>query len=317
MVDPITRLETFLSGHSVMGESAWLEQRILSEDVFAVSYDTVDDIGRARLKTCMAGLFDAYPPTPTPEICIAKTSPSGQGTYCIEKPHDVCVVAFNDRFQSPARLLACLIPAVTARIPLVLVVGIGMEYANWPPALVVAMELAGIEAVLSLEQEMWATFLTHVAGVSDVCIITPQHSFFESHDLASACRSLPTWQPTMHPGVGIIAEEQQVDEETLRFCHAGESIQQLHAEMFGRASGSSCTQNVYEDLPGLLAIASEYDPTSFMHASSLVVQSGRESDFIWPELSSSFFRSTRRCFLAKSMATLAMPTMKTYSISPE
>ncbi len=303
MLDPITRLETLLASNQTMNTPEWLEKRALPESIFARSYEIITDLERARLKTCMAGLFETYPPVSTTVEHKTTTSPSGLDSNFIEKPYDVCVVAFDTRFQSPARLLACLIPAITSRIPLVLVTGIGMEPSQWPAAVVVALELAGIEAVLSLEHHSWKPFLSQLRSSSTVCVITPQNDFFDNPDMYSACCHVPKWQPAMPSGIGIIDADEEIDEDTLCFCHAGEPLHHF------KTLEAPAEQGYF---PGLFVVSSDFELDTLVDMTTCTVQAGRESEFVWPDLDASFFRYIHRTFLAPDMATLAMQTIKPY-----
>ncbi len=119
-----------------------MERGRVSDAAFARAYARVGDLGRARIKTGIAGIFAACG-GPMPLI---RRSEAVLGHDLVltreDVPLDFVVIVCGPGFASPARLAAAVLPALCARAPAVAAVRLG---GPWPEALLTALELCGVE----------------------------------------------------------------------------------------------------------------------------------------------------------------------------
>lgn len=116
----------------------------LADGVFADAYDRIPDLRRAQLKTAIAGLYAMYAGrVPAGRLTAEDLSPAGT-VFSRLAPKSWTLVCIDATFASPSRLLAACLPALCARVPNLAVVRLNAK-TSWPPALALAMELAGVE----------------------------------------------------------------------------------------------------------------------------------------------------------------------------
>ncbi|EPR30730.1 hypothetical protein dsat_1452 [Alkalidesulfovibrio alkalitolerans DSM 16529] len=129
-------------------------RRRVPDSAFARAYEAVDDSCMAALKTAIAGLFAMYPPRPgdAQKPRRQEWSLGWLDASFKETPLDFVIFLLPDSPISPLKLLAALVPARTSGVRQVIVVR--REAAKWEDEVLVALELAGQEAVHVCDDSM-------------------------------------------------------------------------------------------------------------------------------------------------------------------
>lgn len=124
-----------------------LEAFRIDDALLAQAYDAMPPALRARLKTAIAFQYHLNGEAPAWETRRVHRPTAGFCHTVHEKPAAWTVAVIETDFNSPARLLAALMPAVLAGVERIFVVSFGA-----PPddALLVALELAGLEDIFVL-----------------------------------------------------------------------------------------------------------------------------------------------------------------------
>jgi hypothetical protein len=120
----------------------------ISDAMFAKAYQRTGDRGRAFIKSAIAAAFQACQPTATASVAISARFHGGETRSEETTPRPWYALALGSEVESPAQLVAALIPAVAARIPHVLVFR-PKARSGWPHTLLTALELCGVEQVFS------------------------------------------------------------------------------------------------------------------------------------------------------------------------
>lgn len=119
----------------------------IDDALSAQAYDATPPALRALLKTAIAFQYHLYAEAPASETRTVHCPAAGFRHTVHEKPAAWTVAVIEPHFDSPARLLAALMPAVLAGVDRIFVVSFGSPIA---PSLLVALELAGLEDVFVL-----------------------------------------------------------------------------------------------------------------------------------------------------------------------
>ena len=141
---------------------AWLEAFRPDDDLYAQAYENTPAPLRALLKTSMAFAFHR------------RGMKDGDGAYRVDCPRagfsrreDVRPAAWTlavtgPGFASPARFLAAAVPAIMAGVPRILAV----SSETFAPAVITALELAGLEDSFVLDAEGLASLYEDLRAVS-------------------------------------------------------------------------------------------------------------------------------------------------------
>lgn len=141
---------------------AWLEAFRPDDDLYAQAYENTPAPLRALLKTSMAFAFHR------------RGMKDGDGAYRVDCPRagfsrreDVRPAAWTlavtgPGFASPARFLAAAVPAIMAGVPRILAV----SSEPFAPAVITALELAGLEDSFVLDAEGLASLYEDLRAVS-------------------------------------------------------------------------------------------------------------------------------------------------------
>lgn len=137
------------SGEAGLPWPAWAGEFQTDDEDFATAHDALSSLQRAWIKQALARLFAVHDPGgPVRHRRSALLSPDFEGaTMC--RPRPWAVVAVGSDFASPARLLAACLPAIRAGVGALAVVRVGKK-ASWPPSVLAALELAGVETAFEL-----------------------------------------------------------------------------------------------------------------------------------------------------------------------
>lgn len=245
---------------------------------FARAYARTGDEGRALVKSCIAALFEglgAHGPAAT-----SATSLHHSGLVRTEErhPRPWYALVIGPDARSPSMLAAALLPAVAARLPLVMAVRLGAR--GWPDPLLATLELCGVEQAYApplKEFKSCLKFLADTHGFGGVaCMGQP--------DFAARVRALVpggcAWVELTPPGsVGLLASPDiPWDLDALSFS-LGEAAIDAHLDEASLAAA------------GHWAV---YAPAGRAPAgASLVVEPGRETVWDWPGLPGELFFSRR------------------------
>ena len=127
-----------------IGVDAWR----VSDAAFARAYAVTGDRGRALIKSCIAGLYQAWRPGSAASTSTTERFLDGQVRIEGLTPRPWFALAIGPDVASPSQLVAAIMPALVSRIPQVLVFR-PKARTGWPPALLTALELCGVEQVFS------------------------------------------------------------------------------------------------------------------------------------------------------------------------
>ncbi len=157
---------------------AWLEADLIPDQDFGQAYESMDDRQRGWIKACLARLYDRHPPAVGWKVLETGHPRAGYFTLSHSTPLDFAIFLLPLDFSSPARLLAALLPALTAGVGEVLVAFLlqdapakGASSASSPlpspvpspvPALLTALELAGQERACVLTPKSLDRLLAHL-----------------------------------------------------------------------------------------------------------------------------------------------------------
>jgi hypothetical protein len=126
----------------------WLAECLVSDSELAQAYEDTAPKLRALCKHTLAVLHAFFGESPDWEARSLSRSPHGFHTRTCARPADWALVIVDAEYASAPRLLAALMPALLARVPLVL-----CACAPGPaqPELLCALELAGQEQIYVLD----------------------------------------------------------------------------------------------------------------------------------------------------------------------
>lgn len=279
---------------------AWIAGRLLEDAAFVEAYRQVSARERALLKTCIARLHAWLG-----EGRLLNESRQAfwrQGFFSMERtePLDWALVLLDASSVSPVKLVAAALPPLLAGARELLVARVGGEKpltGPWPPALLTALELAGVESAIDLSRDEAAKLL---------CEAGEERGFGAalslSEDLAGellrpggGCpRSVKTWRPEEWGviGVWLDAEASDVDLEALSWAHPGVSIEVWGGTGGVRPPNSSVRDGNFDSFlnEGYAALVLPPDRAEEALGSCRVLLGpGGETCWFWPELSLDFF----------------------------
>jgi len=124
------------------------EQWRVGDARFARAYARTGDQGRAVVKSCIAGLYEALRPGTPSRSRHAEVFASGQCRTVERRVRPWFAMVLGPGVRAPAQVVAAVLPAMIRRVPLVAVFRPGVR-AAWPDAVLTALELCGVENVFS------------------------------------------------------------------------------------------------------------------------------------------------------------------------
>lgn len=274
----------------------WLQDRLMGEESFAEAYAKVPASERARLKACLAALFDWYGLRASRRDVRERSWGSGFQSLELEEPLEWCLIRVYPGDRSPPRLLAAVLPPVLARVEAVMVVAEAPDVA-WSHGQLLALELAGIEQVFALTPEEGRRLDSDLASMPSrgaAIELGPERTASGRTESVPEPQAMMTRLPS--PTVGIWSEGGDWDLEALAFAMPEGDFQIWSPE--GAQAGSTGVPRTgsWEDF-----LASGFD-TVFVPTPSLrdalgraerVFGYGQEGSWIWPELSLGHFSRLR------------------------
>ncbi len=140
----------------------WSEEFRVDEDAFAAAHDALSPFERALIKQSLARLFAVHDPGAPVRRQRCDLYAPDVVTRSLCHPRPWAVVALGREFASPVRLVAACIPAVRARVGTLAVVRVDAD-TPWPPPLLAALELAGVETAFAFTAGQASRFFMETA----------------------------------------------------------------------------------------------------------------------------------------------------------
>lgn len=295
---------------------SWLDKHLISDQAFGQAYESLGDRERGLLKACLARLFDRHPPRPGWRVEETGNPRAGFLTLAHGASLDYAVLVLSPEFSSPSRLLAALLPLITAGTPEVLVAftraGKAAKDPSPPaPALLTALELAGQEQACLLFPEA-ASRLAEAcrrargAGLAVFLGGTPGPEWGSFPGRMGAGLRLLAAPEAAEAGVWMDNPD-DFDLAALRFAHPDLRFfvwgpcGRLPDKGFSRRKGDMdrfCAE-AYDAV-----YVSEEHMAAYLGAAPLVLGPGQESCWTWPELTPETFIRPRLGWFAWQAQTL-------------
>ncbi len=254
----------------------------MGDGALAKAYARTGDNGRARLKALIALLYEALEPGRPSARKTVKRYRSGLIHSREHSPRSWFVLALAPEVTSGPQVLAALMPAVVRRIPHILVVR-PRSRSGWPPAVLAALELCGVERIYSPPQAHVKDYLEFLAASQGrgglACL--GNGSFFERlAAMAQAFGSGPFLWLAPPNTLGIWTQPGlEWDFEAMRFVHPQASF-----EVYGQGEASGLTR--HEGGPDVFRASTfqaVYAPAGYRPATALVrLGPGLEAFWAWP-----------------------------------
>lgn len=217
----------------------WLEPWRVPDHALAQAYNTVSALQRAQLKTALAFQFELCQRVQPDLVSHSQHNARTGFDVSVEKrPLPWALAVVDSAFASPARLLAALTPALLAGVPQVLVAFIKNSAQPIPAAILVALELAGLEDLFELSEEQCRMLLSKCMEQNPLSVgcllLFPTQSKSEFFvDLRTRARQarLPLWQDRGKPRIALLhnaplgAEKLEQYTELLLAAHPDANIQ--------------------------------------------------------------------------------------------
>jgi hypothetical protein len=262
---------------------SWVESHLVDDERFGSAYAAVADEKRAILKTLISRLWDWSCPERFVASSRERIGKDGWTAGEEWSPADWTVFVCGADLDSPARLLAAIIPAIAAGVREILVVR--DEQSPWPDSLLVALELAGVELVGEMPCDRMQQLLSHMAagcGQGRLVLLGDVDA-----EVDEALR--PVFLPAHGDGVIVAGSDVFPDISLLRFAHPSLAL---------RVYGDMPVPEDDSVQPGLgrwqddCAAVAFVDNSHVQEAAGcfpLVFGVGSEFCWVWPWLRPAFF----------------------------
>lgn len=273
----------------------WVNDFIPDDGLFARAYEETPDNRRALIKTCVARLYDWYGPRKDFGGEILKQWMSGFESRTQYRAVDFSVVLFDSSLQSPARLLAGLVPALATGVESVLAVRIGGG-APWRKAVLTGLELTGQESVVDmddLEARRLFNELRESGHTGAVTVLGPKAAAIKTSEVQAASR-IAFWRPRFSRfAVVWMDSESSFDLGALAFMHPDMIFSVFGAETDLPADNFSYEGDDFDEyLDAIMDVA--YCPVeqaaSVRGRAKLTLGPGQEGCWVWPDLHPEHFQ---------------------------
>lgn len=251
---------------------------------FARAYAQTGETGRALIKSQIAALHPSYAADYATSVSVTARLHGGQVRTIETTPRPWHLLVIAPGVAAPAHLVAAVLPAVARRIPVLAVRSSGK--GGWPPALLAALELCGVEQVFSMSlatlKRCLKSLTDAVPGGSVAMLGAPPlapgapaiggASVSVGRPFHERVRAVVPAGVVFHvhepPALFALLEGQGIDEDAVTFAHAGVPVRRLAspgalAQAFG-ASAQDDPRIVRGDgadsAPPILAPASALAP---------------------------------------------------------
>ena len=199
-----------------------LERWQVSDAILARAYTRTGDQGRALLKSCIAMLYESLQPGAPTDRRSEQRFRSGLVQSREQTARPWYLLALDPKVTSGPQVLAALLPAVVRRISLIAVVR-PRSRAGWPPEVLTALELCGVERIFSPPWSMaghYPAFLAETGGQGGLACLGFSDFWKRMAPLAQKLRCGPSlWLEP--PATLGIWNEPGLDWDTgaIRFAH--------------------------------------------------------------------------------------------------
>lgn len=261
----------------------WVESCLVDDERFGSAYAAVADEHRALLKTLISRLWDWSCPERFVASSCERIGKGGWTAGELSAPADWAVFACGEDLDSPARLLAAVIPAIAAGVPDILVVR--DERAPWSDSLLTAMELAGVEMVGELPKDrMQELFSGLAAGVGQGRLILLGDVDAEMDEGLQ-----PVFLPACGEGVIVSETEDFLDIASLRFAHPSLALRVYGDISVPEGGLAEPGQGRWQDDCAVVAFVDDGLVREAAGSFPLVLGAGNEFCWVWPQLRPAFF----------------------------
>lgn len=264
-----------------------INEVVVSDTFFARAYQETPARHRALIKTCIARLYDWYGGGKECGGRIESTWRGGFDSIHAFQPVDFCVVLCDATLESPARLLAGLVPALARGVRNVLVVRVGDS--PWPSSLLTALELAGQDLAVDMTADQACQLLTDLSSSTASGLVIDLGVGAEEVDARLAKTSaVGIYSPVFDGKISVWMDDSQpVDLEALAFAQPDVSC-----AVHGTHTFFSSDKFSYDgdDFQTFLVTAGDavFVPLSRVNdaltQSRIVLSPGHEGCWIWPDL---------------------------------
>jgi hypothetical protein len=247
----------------------WLAEGLVLDSELARAYEDTAPALHALYKHALAVQHAFFGEAPDREEHCLTHRAHGFCTRACSRPADWALVIFDAAYASAPRLLAALMPALLARVPLVACVS---TPGPARPELLCALELAGQEQIYSLSASQSLDLVRHLAAQPGQGRLAWLHRGSLSALRAAADEAdLPCWEERRAPVLRICGSEP--DAALIRLAHPD------------AANAADSSQNVIPD-----AVYCP-EPEAADSQAPLVFLPGIEGCWLHPSLTPDFFRS--------------------------
>jgi len=265
-----------------------MERGRVADAAFAKAYARVTDRQRSLLKTGIAAIYAAcggpMPPYRRQSVGLGHDLTLDR----LDVPLDFAVVLCGAGFTSPARLAAAVIPALCARVPEVAAVRVGG--GSWPQPLLTTLELCGVETACRVGVRSLSGLWAELARKGRGAVVLLDGAPFPNESLAAGLRLLSA-KTSGRCGI-LCGPDDDLDHEALLFAQPDMA--------FGVHGRDENCPAPFVPAPGGLAEAADcgYDALYVareavpraLGAAPLVLAPGRETFWLWPQLTPDAFR---------------------------
>ena len=276
----------------------WINELVPDDALFARAYQNSPDYSRAWMKTAIARLYDWYGPRKDVGGEIFLRWNGGFDTKSVFDPVDFAVILFDGSLQSPARLLAALVPALAGGVKNILAVRVGNS-VPWRDAMLTGLELAGQERIVDMTDVQARRLFTGLreSGASGaVVVLGPKAASIKSSELQSASR-ISFWRPRFSRSAVVwMDDESTFDMEALAFMHPDIVFSIFGAEPSILADNFSYEGDEFDEyLDAITDVAylSGQRMDQALKRAKLVLGPGQEGCWVWPDLHSGHFQFHR------------------------
>lgn len=261
----------------------WLTPHLVQDAVFGTAYECVAAEQRAWLKTAIAVLHTIQGDN---AVTWGRQERHWRQQYVSvaeSRPVDWCLLLLDESSLSPVRLLASLMPAVLAGVRDILVVRAG--HGDWPAPVLAALELAGQELAADVEAQQLERLLHSLCDRSVGCgrIVAMGNTGAILPSCVQEASHIRVWQEPRACNLAV-ARDADMDIDLLHWAHPDLALVEVDTEF----------QDVLPTVEQCAAFAGpshllDVVPDSY----PLMLGSGQEGCWIWPDLAPDWFMLRR------------------------
>ena len=248
----------------------------IGDDTFAAAYEAVSATDRGRLKGLIAALYAVSPPRRSLRTTRCLAHDSGVCFRETLEPRSTAVVLLDRGFVSSAKLLAALLPAMTAGVGRVVVLRV--DRGPFPESLLTALELAGVEDVYAASPSQAGDLLAECvvrAPDSLVLCFGPQATALAQATPLVRWDAVPGWEAARFGLCAAFDSEAETKiDAALQLLHPGCTVERLGDEGFTAEAAQRCD--------ALIVAEADLERAAAHHR--LVFSASYAGFWLWPEL---------------------------------